>query len=297
MTGVLVVGSINMDFVVRSNSPPRMGETLVGSDFSTHAGGKGANQAVAAARLGAHVTMLGRVGSDAFGERLKTRLKQEGIDTRWVRETAGASTGIASVTVCNGENAIIVVPGANASLTDADLDAAESAFATVDVVLAQLEVPLPTVAHAAQLAARHRKPFILNPAPAIPLDQSLLASCALLTPNEYELTTVLRRPGAPWQEVLSLMPGRIVMTKGAEGAYFTDGSGGLRHQPRFDVSAVDTTGAGDAFNGALAAFWPLGLAEAVRRASAVGALKVTRPGAQEGMPSAAELDAFLARAE
>ncbi|HUA25855.1 MAG TPA: ribokinase [Steroidobacteraceae bacterium] len=297
MTGVLVVGSINMDFVVRSNSPPRMGETLVGSDFSTHAGGKGANQAVAAARLGAHVTMLGRVGSDAFGERLKTRLKQEGIDTRWVRETAGASTGIASVTVCNGENAIIVVPGANASLTDADLDAAESAFATVDVVLAQLEVPLATVAHAAELAARHRKPFILNPAPAIPLDQSLLASCALLTPNEYELTTVLRRPGAPWQEVLSLMPGRIVMTKGAEGAYFTDGSGGLRHQPRFDVSAVDTTGAGDAFNGALAAFWPLGLAEAVRRASAVGALKVTRPGAQEGMPSAAELDAFLARAE
>jgi len=297
MTGVLVVGSINMDFVVRSNSPPRMGETLVGSDFSTHAGGKGANQAVAAARLGAHVTMLGRVGSDAFGERLKTRLKQEGIDTRWVRETAGASTGIASVTVCNGENAIIVVPGANASLTDADLDAAESAFATVDVVLAQLEVPLATVAHAAELAARHRKPFILNPAPAIPLDQSLLASCALLTPNEYELTTVLRRPGAPWQEALSLMPGRIVMTKGAEGAYFTDGSGGLRHQPRFDVSAVDTTGAGDAFNGALAAFWPLGLAEAVRRASAVGALKVTRPGAQEGMPSAAELDAFLARAE
>jgi ribokinase len=297
MTGVLVVGSINIDFVVRSDSLPRMGETLVGSDFSTHAGGKGANQAVAAARLGAHLTMIGRVGSDAFGEQLKTRLTQENIDTRWVRETPGAPTGLASITVCNGENAIIVVPGANASLTAADLDAAESAFAAADVVLAQLEVPLATVAHAAELAARHRKPFILNPAPAIPLDQALLASCALLTPNEYELTTVLHRPGSPWQEALALMPGRIVMTKGAEGAYYTDGSGSLRHQPRFDVTAVDTTGAGDAFNGALAAFWSLGLAEAVRRAAAVGALKVTKPGAQEGMPSAAELNAFLGGAQ
>jgi ribokinase len=294
-TSVLVVGSINIDFVVRSDSLPRMGETLVGLDFSTHAGGKGANQAVAAARLGAHVTMLGRVGEDAFGEQLTTRLTQEGIDTRWVRKTAGAPTGIASITVCNGENAIIVVRGANASLTAADLDAAEGAFAAADVVLAQLEVPPATVAHAAELAASLRKPFILNPAPAIPLDQSLLARCSLLTPNEYELTAMLGRPGAPWQEALALLPGRIVMTKGAEGAYYTDGSGSLRHQPRFDVTAVDTTGAGDAFNGAVAAFWPLGLAEAVRRASAVGALKVTKPGAQEGMPSAAELDAFLSR--
>jgi ribokinase len=297
MAGVLVVGSINIDFVVRSDSPPRMGETLVGLDFSTHAGGKGANQAVAAARLGARVTMLGRVGEDAFGEQLKTRLAQEGIDTSWVRETAGAPTGIASITLCKGENAIIVVRGANASLAPEDLDAAESAFAAADVVLAQLEVPLATVAHAAEIAVRHGKPFILNPAPAIPLEQSLLARCALLTPNEYELTTVLHRPAAPWQEALALMPGRIVMTKGADGAYYRDGSGTLRHQPRFDVAVIDTTGAGDAFNGALAAFWPLGLAEAVRRASAVGAIKVTKPGAQEGMPSAAELDAFLGRAQ
>jgi ribokinase len=295
--GVLVVGSINIDFVVRSDSPPRMGETLVGSDFSTHAGGKGANQAVAAARLGANVTMLGRVGEDTFGEQLKTRLAREGIDTSWVRATAGAPTGIAAITVCNGENAIIIVHGANASLTAADLDSAESAFAAADVVLAQLEVPLATVAHAAELAARHGKPFILNPAPAIPLEQSLLARCALLTPNEYELTTALSRPGAPWQEALALMPERIVMTKGSDGAYYRDGSGGLRHQPGFHATAVDTTGAGDAFNGALAAFWPLGLDQAVRRACAVGALKVTRPGAQEGMPSAAELDAFLGRAE
>jgi ribokinase len=297
MANVLVVGSINIDFVVRADNFPRAGETLPGSDFSTHAGGKGANQAVAAARLGARVTMLGRVGDDIFGQQLKTRLAQEGIETRWVIETAGAATGVAAITVSNGENAIIVVRGANASLAAADLDAADSAFAAADVVLAQLEVPVDTVAHAAELAARHGKPFILNPAPAMPLDQSLLARCTLLTPNEYELAAVLGRPDTPWQQALAVMPGRIVMTKGAEGAYYTDASGTLRHQNRFDVTVVDTTGAGDAFNGALAAFWPLGLTEAVRRAAATGALAVTKPGAQEGMPSAAELDAFLRRAE
>jgi ribokinase len=297
MANVLVVGSINVDFVVRADSFPRAGETLLGSDFSTHAGGKGANQAVAAARLGARVTMLGRVGGDIFGRQLKTGLAQEGIETRWVIETAGAPTGVAAITVRNGENAIIVVRGANASLAAADLDAAAGAFAAADVVLAQLEVPVDTVAHAAELAARHGKPFILNPAPAIPLNQSLLARCTLLTPNEYELATVLGRPGTPWQQALAVMPGRILMTKGVEGAYYADGSGTLRHQHRFDVTAVDTTGAGDAFNGALAAFWPLGLTEAVRRAAATGALAVTKRGAQEGMPSAAELDAFLRRAE
>ncbi len=297
MTNVLVVGSINTDFVVRTDVFPRIGETLLGSDFSTHAGGKGGNQAVAAARLGARVTMLGRVGRDAFGGRLKSRLAQEGIETRWVSETEGAPSGIASIIVCNGENAIIVVRGANAALSGADLDAAESAFAAADVVLAQLEVPLATVSHAAELAARHAKPFILNPAPAIALDQSLLARCTLLTPNEYELATLLHQPSTPWQEALALMPGRIVMTKGADGAYYRDGSGALRHQLPFHATAVDTTGAGDTFNGALAAFWPLGFAEAVRRACAAGALAVTKPGAQEGMPNAAELDAFLRRAE
>jgi ribokinase len=296
MANVLIIGSINIDFVVRTDTFPRLGETLFGTGFSTHAGGKGANQAVAAARLGAHVTILGRVGGDAFGEQLKTRLTKEGIDTRWVRETQDIPTGIASITVCNGENAIVVVRGANASLTAADLEAADSAFAAADVVLAQLEVPLATVSHAAELAARHGKPFILNPAPATALPQSLLARCALLTPNEYELATVFQRPKTPWQEILALLPGRIVMTKGADGAYYRDASGSLCHQPRFEVTAIDTTGAGDAFNGALAAFWPLGLVEAVRRACAVGALSVMKPGAQEGMPSTAELDAFLRRA-
>ena len=166
MSQVLVFGSINMDLVVETSTFPRLGETLPGASFATHAGGKGANQAVAAARLGAQVTMLGRVGSDPFGAELKARLAAEGVTTRWVHETPGVSTGIAAITVCNADNAIVVVPGANACISAADLDAAESAFAEADVVLAQLEVPLATVEHGAELAARYRKPFVLNPAPA-----------------------------------------------------------------------------------------------------------------------------------
>jgi ribokinase len=293
MTKVLVVGSINMDLVVETGTFPRLGETLFGSGFAIHPGGKGANQAVAAARLGARVTMLGRVGNDAFGRDLRVVLDAEGMDTRRVGETAGVSTGIAAITVCNADNAIIVVPGANGLLSAADLDAAEAAFAETNVVLAQLEVPLATVERAAELAARHGKPFVLNPAPATRLSDGLLARCTLITPNEYELTTALGRSDARWQDLLLTLPGRVVMTKGREGAYFSDAAGALRHQPGFPVTPVDTTGAGDTFNGALVAFWELGLAEAVRRGSAAGALSVTKPGAQGGMPTLAELNAFL----
>jgi ribokinase len=296
MSKVLVLGSINMDLVVETRAFPRLGETLFGSAFATHPGGKGANQAVAAARLGASVTMVGRVGSDAFGRELKAGLVAEGIETRWVGETPSVSTGVASITICDADNAIIVVSGANALVTPADLDAAEAAFAATDVVLAQLEIPLATVERGAELAARHKKPFVLNPAPAARLPESLLARCALLTPNEYELASVLGRPDARWQDLLTSLPGRVVMTKGGEGAYFSDAEGVTHHQPGFPVKPVDTTGAGDTFVGALVAFWNLGLAEAVRRGSAAGALSVTKPGAQGGMPTLAELNVFLAAA-
>ena len=296
MSRLLVFGSINMDLVVETSTFPRLGETLPGASFARHAGGKGANQAVAAARLGARVSMLGRVGCDAFGAELKARLAAEGVDTRWVRETPEASTGIAAITVCNADNAIVVVPGANALLREADLDAAETEFAQADVVLAQLEVPLATVEHGALLAARYHKPFVLNPAPAVKLPETLLARSSLITPNEYELGAALGEPGLRWQDLLTHLPGRVVVTRGAEGAWFTDATGALRHQPGFAVKPVDTTGAGDTFNGALGAFLSLGLAEAVRRGSAAGALSVTKRGAQDSMPTLAELTAFLERA-
>ena len=207
MSRVLVFGSVNMDLVVETSTFPRLGETLPGASFATHAGGKGANQAVAAARLGANVTMIGRVGSDAFGRELKARLGAEGVATGWVHETQGVSTGIAAITVCNADNAIVVVSGANARLSAADLDSAEPAFAQADVVLAQLEVPLATVEHGAELAARHGKPFVLNPAPAMRLPESLLARCTLITPNEYELGTSLAQPEVRWQELLTSSAG------------------------------------------------------------------------------------------
>jgi ribokinase len=293
MPRVLVVGSINMDLVVETHTFPRLGETLIGTAFATHPGGKGANQAVAAARLGATVTMLGRVGPDGFGHDLKAGLAHEGIDTRWVRETPEVSTGIAAITVCDADNAIVVVPGANGWLSTSDLDSAEVAFAEADVVLAQLEVPVTTVEHAADLAARHGKPFVLNPAPAMRLSDSLLSRCALITPNEYELATALGRTAVRWQNLLSALPNRVVMTAGKDGAYFSDRTGTVHHQPAFPVTPIDTTGAGDTFVGALVTFWALGLAEAVHRACAAAALSVTKPGAQGGMPTLAELNAFL----
>jgi ribokinase len=293
MTSVLVVGSINMDLVVEAAQFPRPGETLTGNAFATYPGGKGANQAVAAARLGARVSMLGCIGDDAFGAQLKATLQKEQVDTQWVFTAVGQPTGVASITLCAAENAIIVVPGANHALTPRHLDEAAAAFAGADIVLAQLEVPLSTVTAAAKLAQRHGKPFFLNPAPAVRLPQELLDCVALLTPNEYELGLALGARETPWTDLLARLPGRVVMTRGREGASYSGPTGGIIHQPGFTVSAVDTTGAGDTFNGALATFWHLGIAEALRRACAAGALSVTKPGAQGGMPTLAELESFL----
>jgi ribokinase len=292
MARVVVVGSINMDMVVTTDTFPRLGETLFGTHFSTHPGGKGANQAVTAARLGAEVTMIGCVGADAFGGEMKATLAREGVDIAHV-STGREATGIASITLSGGDNAIIVVPGANHALSPEDIDRASAAIAQADVVLAQLEVPYATVLHAARRAREHGKPFFLNPAPAVELSGELLELTTLLTPNEHELATALQTPEGAWAEVIARSPVRIAMTHGKDGAYYADADGVLVHQPGFTVEAVDTTGAGDTFNGALAAFWHLGIGEAVRRANAAGALSVTRAGAQGGMPTLAELEAFL----
>ena len=293
MNKVLVVGSINMDLVVETAKFPAPGETLLGQRFSTFPGGKGANQAVAARRLGAQVTMIGCVGGDAFGRDLLAQLQREGVDTRYVRIDNEASTGVAAITVSQAENSIVVVPGANHALSPADIHAAEQAFRDADVVLSQLETPLETVEAAAIMAERHGKPFILNPAPAIPLSAALRERVTLLTPNEHELSVLLSARNDRWQEQLALFPERVLMTRGADGAWFASRNGQLHHQPSFKVTAVDTTGAGDTFNGALAAYWGLALPELAREACAAGALSVTRPGAQGGMPTHEQLTTFL----
>ena len=294
MSSVLVVGSINMDLVVNTDRFPGPGETVLGQSFCTFPGGKGANQAVAARRLGAQVSMIGCVGKDAFGQELLKTLTDEGIDTRYIATVADVATGVALITLSDSENSIVVVPGANHALTPEHLEAAEAAFRAADVVLCQLEIPMPTVEAAAALAARFGKPFLLNPAPAVPLPAALLSGTTLLTPNEHELALVFRNAPDAWQDVLASHPQRILMTRGIDGAWFADPGGKLHHQPTFPVSAIDTTGAGDTFNGALAADWGKELAELTRLACAASALSVTRKGAQSGMPTRAELNAFLA---
>ena len=293
MNKVLVVGSINMDLVVEAGKFSAPGETLLGQRFSMFPGGKGANQAVAARRLGAQVAMIGCVGGDAFGRELLGLLEKEGIDTRFVRTADAISTGVAAITVSQAENSIVVVPGANHALSPADIEAAESAFVEADLVLCQLEIPLDAVEAAARLAENHGKPFILNPAPAMPLPETLRTRAALVTPNEHELAILSSAPGSQWQQQLALYPKRILMTRGSDGAWFAGSDGELHHQPAFKVTAVDTTGAGDTFNGALAAFWGKDLGELARLACAASALSVTRAGAQGGMPTREELEKFL----
>lgn len=297
MNRVLVIGSINMDLVVSAERFPGPGETILGNAFSTFPGGKGANQAVAARRLGAQVSMIGCVGRDAFGVELVDTLAREGIDTRHIRVSADVATGVAAITLSASENSIVVVPGANHAITLEQLETAEEAFQTADVVLCQLEIPLEIVEAAAAMAARFGKPFLLNPAPAQVLPEKLLAQTTLLTPNEHELALIFGTPADAWQSTLARHPERVLMTRGADGAWFADPKGEAVHCPAFAVEAIDTTGAGDTFNGALAACWGRELRELVRLACGASALSVTRKGAQSGMPTHDQLAAFLASQE
>lgn len=297
---ILVVGSLNMDLVLRVKRLPRPGETVLGEDYQTHPGGKGANQAVAIARLGGKVRMLGRVGEDPFGQALKSGLAQEGVDVAWVLETPGPS-GTAFILVDpEGQNQIAVAPGANARLVPEDLPI--TAFQGVGVVLLQLEIPLETVVRAATLGRKAGARILLNAAPAHALPSEILQSVDLLLVNEVEAAQLAEAspPRTP-EEALALarqLRGRapqaqVVLTLGAQGAVWSGTE--EAHFPAFPVQAVDTTAAGDAFAGALA----LGLAEgqnmraALRFANAAGALATTRPGAQPSLPFRDEVEALL----
>ena len=296
MSRVLVVGSINLDLVIRAERFPVPGETLGEGAFATFPGGKGANQAVAASRLGAEVALLGCVGGDAFGDRLLSGLAAEGVDTGSVRRAAHVASGVAMITVAGGENSIVLAPGANHALRPEDITAASRLFAWAEVVLCQLEIPLACVLAAAEQAVRHGCPFILNPAPAVPLPQRVMELSTLLTPNAHELSLLF--PEADSKEaLLSARAPQLLYTDGCQGVWYADSAGIIRHQPAFKVEAIDSTGAGDTFNGALAAFWDFPREDALRMAAAAAALSVTRAGAQSGMPTYAELEVFLHQAK
>lgn len=293
MTRLVVVGSINMDLVTLAPRFPAPGETLLGERFLTVHGGKGANQAVAAARLGAEVALVGALGDDAFGEQLQAGLAREGIVLEHVARIADCGSGTASITVAGGENQIIVVPAANARVTPAQIERAQAALSRADAILVQMEIPLDAVEATLRLGRRLGKPVILNPAPAQPLPTAWLALARYLTPNQHELALLLgAAAGEDFRSLMRRAPAPLVLTRGSEGAWYREDAEPL-HQDGFKVEAVDTTGAGDTFNAALAVFLHEGLAAAVRKACAAAALSVTRLGAQGGMPTRAELDAFL----
>jgi ribokinase len=295
---LLVVGSANADLVIGVDRRPAAGETVLGSDLVTHPGGKGANQAVAAARLGARTALLARVGDDPHGRLLGDSLRAAGVDTAGLL-TGGAPTGVALITVDpSGDNSIVVSPGANARLSPEDVRAAGELLGAARVVSLQLEIPLDTVASVAAAVAATDARVVLNPSPPAPLPAEVLAACDPLVVNEHEARYLLGAGAGDTPEswaagLLALGPRSVVVTLGAAGALVADPAGHVRI-PSLPVNAVDTTGAGDAFTGALA--WRLGagddLETAVRFAVRVGAAAVTRAGAQESFPTLEEVAAL-----
>ena len=302
---IVVVGSINMDLVAHTPTIPVPGQTLIGTGFVTTPGGKGANQAVAAARLGYPTQMIGAVGApceaspDVFGQALVDNLAAAGVDTSAVERVPGPS-GVAPILVAdNGENAIVVVPGANGLVDTATIDRHSALIRSAGMVLCQLELPIPTVAHVLALCAAAGVPVILDPAPAAELPRAVWTQVAWFTPNETEAAFYLGESlpvEDSAQHLLAKGLQGVVLKRGGEGCYVAPAGGKAAWVRAFKVDAIDTVAAGDCFNGAFA----VGLLEgldpfaAARFASAAAAIAVTRRGAQASMPSRAEVDGFLA---
>jgi ribokinase len=301
---IVVVGSLNMDLVVRAPQIPIPGETVLGRDFGMFPGGKGANQAVAAARQGAQVTFIGRVGADAFGRQLVIGLEAEGIDARHVGVEEGAATGVALITLdAAGENCIVVAPGANHTLMCSHIQEAEAVFRGADVLLLQLETPLASVHMAAQQAKACGVRVVLNPAPAQALPGSLLALVDVLIPNETELALLTGLPVDSLKRIedaactlLDQGVGSVVVTLGGRGALTVEQNQPAIHVPAFAVEVVDSTAAGDSFAGAFSVALAEGtsLHTAARRGCAAGALATTRMGAQPSIPTKTEIVQLMA---
>jgi ribokinase len=297
---VVVVGSVNMDLVARTPRIPLAGQTLIGTDFATTPGGKGANQAVAVARLGYPVHMIGCVGEDVFGQALLDNLNSAGVETAAVKRVAGPS-GIAQILVAdNGENSIVVVPGANDKVDPAAIDRQAALIRSAGLVLCQLELPPETTSYLLAFCAEAGVPVMLDPAPAAALPETIWRQVEWFTPNETEAAFYLGHITTPEDGTAELL-GRglrgVVLKRGGEGAFVAVAGGNAAWVKSFHVDAIDTVGAGDCFNGALAVAMLEGNDPwvAARFASAAAAISVTRRGAQASMPSRVEVDDFLAK--
>ena len=306
---IVVVGSLNMDFVAAVERLPAPGETVLGRDFQMIPGGKGANQACAAARLAGpstRVKMVGRVGYDAFGDHLKANLSAAGVDVSFVHATRAQPTGVALIWVDrSGQNSIVVATGANHALAASDVEAMRPVFRRARMVLFQLESPLDTIAAALRLAREEGARTMLDPAPAQPLSAELLASVDILTPNENEALVLLGRPpgrldltqaSALARFLRDLGPESVVLKLGDRGSLYCDAQTEL-FTDAFEVTARDATAAGDVFNAGLAVALAedRSVAEALRFANAAAAISVTRAGAQSSIPARTEVETLLAR--
>ncbi len=287
-TTVCIVGSINMDLTVTTDKMPMQGETVLGNDFATYPGGKGANQAVAAARLGANVNMIGAVGQDPFGTELLEHLRKEGMNITGIKTDADAPTGIANIILSENDNRIIVAPGANNHTDAALVDEHRQLIRESDVVLLQLEIPMETVVHTMKVAREFDVPVVVNPAPYQELPDAVLGNAAYFTPNELEAEAMKQDP------LFASVQKKIIMTQGDQGvAYYENGQQAFL--PGYSVPVKDTTGAGDTFNGAFAAEIGAGatVKAAVEFANAAAALSVMKIGAQGGMPTRDEVAQFM----
>ncbi len=299
---ICVVGSSNIDLISKVPRLPKLGETLVGRSFHLGYGGKGANQAVMAAKLGARVTMVTKLGRDVFGDGTLKNYREQGIDTTHVMFDDSLFSGVAPIFVDdNAQNFIVIVPGANMGLSPADAQAARQVILDADILICQLEIPVETTLEAFRIAKSGQVQTILNPAPAAAIPDELLQLADICAPNETETELLTGQPvGTPTEAeaaaraLLSRGPRTVILTLGERGALLVDGDA-IENIPAIKVDAVDPTGAGDAFIGSLAVYLGEGLAlrDAIRRANAVAALSVTRIGTQVSFPKRAEADAFL----
>ncbi|MED3993494.1 ribokinase [Peribacillus frigoritolerans] len=289
MIRIAVVGSSSMDLVVTSAKRPMAGETVLGESFITVPGGKGANQAVAAARLGAEVSMVGCVGDDVYGEIILDNLKKNHVNTKYVEPVTGSASGTAHITLSEGDNSIIVVKGANDFITPEYVEKAKKVIEGSDIVLVQQEIPEETVEYLADLCNMLQKRLLLNPAPARKLSEAVIQQASFLTPNEHEFEILF--DGRDRTEVLTEYPNKLFITEGENGVRYFDG-----HEekvvPSFEVEAVDTTGAGDTFNAAFAVAVAEGKSfdESLLFANRAASISVTKLGAQGGMPQRVEVE-------
>jgi ribokinase len=285
MLRIAVVGSINMDLVVETDISPKRGQTVLGKNFFMSPGGKGANQAVAAARLGGEVFMFGSLGKDENGKLMNYNLEKENINMKYINFVENVSTGVALIELCEGDNHIIVVPGANSSTNVEYLDSIKEELLSFDVVIMQMEIPIYSIEYLVNYLFDNNKTIILNPAPAVQLNKNIIDKVTYLTPNEHEYKIIFNTEEKV-DEILGKYPNKLIITQGGNGVKYFDGSETITI-PSIKVTVKDSTGAGDTFCGALgvAISERKSLYDSIKFANMAGGISVTQKGAQNGMPT------------